>query len=365
MTSSNDEMKKIQELMYQIHKSLYSLEYNYSSIRKDLDELTRDFHYVIKKMDANYKQIIEEYEEINRARLEVIQEQKNAINAFIRGSLTERIKTFFRPRIATLYHYEPRQLFLRKHHQKKIFLSKIPTITLVTPSFKHGRFIERTIMSVLEQEYPALEYIIQDGGSKDETLEIIERYKQNLKHWESKEDNGQSHALNRGFQHATGEIMAYLNSDDMLLPGTLFYVADFFTKNPHIDVVYGQRIMIDEYDQEVGRWVLPPHDSKVLLWADYVPQETLFWRRSIWEKIGGYVDESFKFAMDWDLLLRFKESGAKFKRLPRFLGAFRGYLVCYSDCSYISCGTHTTLHHFLYSFYIWHCHRYCHTNRHY
>jgi hypothetical protein len=82
-------------------------------------------------------------------------------------------------------------------------------------------------------------------------------------------------------------------------------------------------VLIDEFDQEIGRWVLPPHDNEVLSWADYVPQETLFWRRRIWDKVGGNIDESFQFAMDWDLLLRFRDAGAKFARLPRFLGAFR------------------------------------------
>jgi glycosyltransferase involved in cell wall biosynthesis len=143
-----------------------------------------------------------------------------------------------------------------------------------------------------------------------------------LRHWESRADQGQSHAINLGFAHSSAEIMAYLNSDDLLLPGALHYVANYFAQHPEIDVVYGHRIIIDENDQEIGRWVLPPHNSKVLTVEDFVPQETLFWRRRIWNKVGG-IDESFKFAMDWDLLLRFQHEGAKFKRLPRFLGAFR------------------------------------------
>ena len=117
--------------------------------------------------------------------------------------------------------------------------------------------------------------------------------------------------------------MAYLNSDDMLLSGSLHYGANFFAAHPDIDVVYGHRIVINEIDQEVGRWVLPPHDDEILAWVDYVPQETLFWRRSIWNKAGGHMDESFQFALDWDLILRFRTAGAHFARLPRFLGAFR------------------------------------------
>jgi len=144
-----------------------------------------------------------------------------------------------------------------------------------------------------------------------------------LTHCASAPDRGQAHAINLGFRHVTGDIMAYLNSDDLLLPGTLHYVADYLTRHPEVDVVYGQRVMIDDKGRDVGRWILPPHDDRVLSYADYVPQETLFWRRHIWDKVGGAMDESFQFALDWDLLLRFREAGARMVRLPRFLGAFR------------------------------------------
>jgi hypothetical protein len=130
-------------------------------------------------------------------------------------------------------------------------------------------------------------------------------------------------AVNRGFAHTTGEVMAYLNADDVLLPGTLHVVASYFVAHPEVDVVYGHRVLIDANHQEIGRWVLPPHDVRMLSLTDYVPQETLFWRRSIWERAGGRMDESFRFALDWDVLLRFRDAGARFVRLPRFLAAFR------------------------------------------
>ena len=168
-----------------------------------------------------------------------------------------------------------------------------------------------------------MEYIVQDAASSDDSLEILDRYATSFAHFESRPDNGFGHGINLGFSHATGEIMAYLNSDDLLLPGTLHYVAAHFAQHPEVDVIYGHRVVIDEYDAEIGRWVLPAHDNEVLTWADYVPQETLFWRRSAWDKAGGAIDESFRFAIDWDLLLRFREAGACIKRLPRFLGAFR------------------------------------------
>lgn len=229
--------------------------------------------------------------------------------------------TYFSPLLGRLYQYEPKPLLLP--NKKCNPLTNHPSISIVTPSYNQSHFLDKTISSVLEQNYPTLEYIIQDGGSTDNSVEVIKRYQSSLKHWESKTDRGQSHALNLGFQHATGEIMAYLNSDDILFPNTLHYVADYFNKHPEVDVVYGHRILIDEHDNNIGRWILPNHDDDVLIWADYVPQETLFWRRQIWDKAGGTIDDSFRFAMDWDLLLRFKEANAKFVRLPRVLGAFR------------------------------------------
>ncbi|MCI0702337.1 MAG: glycosyltransferase [Planctomycetia bacterium] len=217
----------------------------------------------------------------------------------------------------------PKVLQVPRRYYRKPRLANPPVISLVTPSFNQGQFLERTIQSVLDQEYPRLEYVIQDGASTDSTAGVLAQYRHRLHHCESRKDNGQSHAINLGFAHTTGEIMGYLNSDDLLLPGSLFAVAKYFATHPDVDVVYGHRVLINAMGDELGRWVLPPHDDEVLKWADYIPQETLFWRRRIWEKSGGRIDESFRFAMDWDLLMRFQAAGAKFYRLPRFLGAFR------------------------------------------
>ena len=173
------------------------------------------------------------------------------------------------------------------------------------------------------RDYPRLEYIVQDGGSIDNSLEVIREHEDKLAGWDSESDNGQTHGINRGMRHTTGEIMAFLNSDDMLLPGSLAYVAAYFQKHPDVDVVYGHRLLIDEQGREIGRWVLPAHDDNAIAYADYIPQETLFWRRRAWEKVGGRLDESFHFALDWDLILRFRSAGMRFVRLPRFLGAFR------------------------------------------
>ena len=227
------------------------------------------------------------------------------------------------PKLGVLDQYPPRPLRVPPSYRRRPTLECPPSISLVTPSFEQALFVERTIRSVLDQDYPRLEYIVQDGGSRDGTLDVLERYRAHLTRCVSARDRGQANALNVGFAETTGEIMAYLNSDDVLLPGALHAVAAAFTEHPEVDVVYGHRVVIDEEDREIGRWVLPPHEDRVLTWADYVPQETLFWRRRIWDRVGGAIDESFRFALDWDLLLRFRDAGARFLRLPRFLGCFR------------------------------------------
>lgn len=228
-----------------------------------------------------------------------------------------------KPRLGNLNQHPPHELCLPAHYYDATPLTVTPKISIVTPSFNQREFIERTLKSVLDQSYPNLEFYVQDGGSDDGTTDVLERYGDRLTGWESCLDDGQAQAINVGFAKTSGEIMAWLNTDDILLPGTLAYVAQYFCCHPEVDIVYGHRILINESDQQIGRWMMPVHDDRILSWADYIPQETLFWRRRIWEKAGGQVDESFKFAMDWDLLVRFRDAGARFARLPRFLGGFR------------------------------------------
>lgn len=234
-----------------------------------------------------------------------------------------RVRSWTRPRIGILKHYEPKPVIVPARYLDVVPPYPAPTISIVTPSYQQGRFIDRTLYSVVSQEYPALEYVVQDGGSTDETIAVLRRFEPRLSSWASERDGGQADAINRGFARTSGEIMAWLNSDDLLLPGALAYVARYFAEHPEVDVVYGQRIMVDDGDAQIGAWILPRHDDRALTLADYVPQETLFWRRRIWEAAGGSVDPSFTFALDWDLLLRFRAAGATMVRLPRFLGAFR------------------------------------------
>jgi len=230
--------------------------------------------------------------------------------------------------IGMLRHYAPRLLkWDERLPGPQAPDAALPQLAIVTPSYGQEKFIERTLRSVLDQVYPKLVYVVQDGGSKDRSAEIIARYASRLHHWESAKDKGQADAIQRGFAHIAAQlgpddIMAWLNSDDLLAPGSLRFVAEYFNRHPDVDVVYGHRIIIDDADRDVGRWIMPRHHPVTLEWVDYVPQETLFWRKRAWDLAGG-IDPSFQFALDWDLLARFQQAGCRMVRVPYFLGAFR------------------------------------------
>ena len=175
----------------------------------------------------------------------------------------------FRPKIGRFYHYRPRAL--RHPEGYEASASELsPTITIVTPSFNQHQFVKATIDSVLAQNYPALRYHVQDAASTDGTVDLLKTYDGKLS-WSSVPDHGQAHGLNVGFRSfgGDGDIMAYLNSDDVLMPGALAYVAKAFADNPDVDVVYGHRICIDEDGMEIGRWILPKHDPVAIKWFDF------------------------------------------------------------------------------------------------
>jgi hypothetical protein len=222
-------------------------------------------------------------------------------------------------------HYAPRPVEPERFPSPRLPLERLPRFAVVTPSFQHGKFLEATLQSVLEQPGVRMDYVVQDGGSTDETVGLLSHYAPRLKHCSSEADKGQADALRRGFARTEGgpnDIMAYLNSDDLFMPGAVRFVAEYFAKHPEVDVVYGHRVLIDEAGNEVGRWLAPRRSCDDLRLFDLIPQETLFWRRRIYERVGG-IDASFGFAVDWDLLLRFAAAGARFERLPWFLGLFR------------------------------------------
>jgi Glycosyl transferase family 2 len=244
--------------------------------------------------------------------------QELAANATRRATI-RRFR--LRPPMWTFEQHPPRLLDLRSFPPAPPLPANVPRIAMVTPSYNHGRYLDATIDSILKQNYPNLHYHIQDGASLDGTLDIL-RSRGDVVSWRSQPDSGQSQAINRGFADTDSDIMAYLNSDDTLLPGTLAYVANFFLAHPDVDIVYGHRVFIDRDGLEVGRAVLPAHHGKTLRYADYIPQETMFWRRRVWQAVGP-IDETFHYALDWDFLLRAQDKGFKFRRLPRFLACFR------------------------------------------
>lgn len=179
-----------------------------------------------------------------------------------------------------------------------------PLISIVTPSYNQASFLEETIRSVLLQGYPNLEYVVIDGGSDDRSIEIIKRYERWLAHWVSEPDQGQSHAINKGFARATGQIFAWLNSDDVYEPRVLQQVATHLERNPECKLVYGNGCYVDLDGQKYDRcdWI-QPFDRRHFLTFNFILQPAAFWRRSLWEQAGP-LDVQYHYAMDWEWLIR-------------------------------------------------------------
>jgi FkbM family methyltransferase len=277
----------------------------------------------VTKTNSDLRRAVEKASALTYAPLPARIFRYGQIEAYIyQKKLTEFLVKKCQGQVGVLSQHKPRKMRVEKFPPPSRSASEWPSIAIVTPSFMQGSYLERTIKSVLSQNYPKLSYIVQDGGSKDNSVEIIKANESRLAHWESAPDGGQADAIALGFKDRTEDIMAWLNSDDILMPGALAYIGDYFAANPSVDVIYGHRVVIDENDKELGRWVLPEHYSEILKWADYVPQETLFWRRKLFNEVGG-IDTSFRFAIDWDLLVKFVRANANIVRLPYFLGCFR------------------------------------------
>jgi len=178
-------------------------------------------------------------------------------------------------------------------------------ISIVIPSFNQGKFIERTIESVLGQKYIDVEIIVIDGGSTDGTVEILKKYGDKIK-WISEKDNGQTEAINKGMRMATGEIMAYLNSDDTYETDTLHVVSKYFEENPKAMIVCGKGRHIDENDKYINDYPTEKVDVNVLKIKCPICQPTVFWRRKLWEDIGDF-NEKLNYAMDYQYWLRVAE----------------------------------------------------------
>ncbi len=193
---------------------------------------------------------------------------------------------------------------------------------MVTPSFNQVNFLEATILSVLGQGYPNLEYIVMDGGSTDGSVEIIERYADRFAHWQSAKDAGQSAALNQGFARATGDILCWINSDDFFLPGALHRIAELL--GPGVQqpaLAYGACLFFDDAGRSAKVVRPQPHDSTILRTSAYIIQPSAFWTRTLWEKTG-ILENALHFAFDWEWFIR-ASSHAEFMQCPEIFSAYR------------------------------------------
>ncbi|WP_236676227.1 glycosyltransferase family 2 protein [Chryseolinea lacunae] len=180
-------------------------------------------------------------------------------------------------------------------------------ISIITPNYNQGEFLERTILSVLGQGYDRLEYIIIDGGSTDNSLAIIKKYEQHLAYWVSEKDAGLYDALNKGFAKATGDIMGWLNSDDILMTGALLTVHDAFSRFPQVKWVTGMPSSIDEQDRIISFQPVQSWSRLKIVSGQYrwIQQESTYWRRELWQASGARLDPSFSLAGDFELWARF------------------------------------------------------------
>jgi glycosyltransferase involved in cell wall biosynthesis len=197
-----------------------------------------------------------------------------------------------------------------------------PKVSIITPSFRQGRFIETTIRSVLAQDYPNIEYIIVDGGSKDETVDIIKKYEGKLAWWVSEKDNGHADALNKGFSHASGDILAWLNSDDIYFPGAVSEAVAFLTAHPEVGMVYADANLIDDEGKAIGKFASKQTNYRRMLDGSvHIPQATTFYRADLWHQVGP-LDLSLFYSFDYDLWVRMAKV-KEVRYLPRMWAYFR------------------------------------------
>ncbi len=197
----------------------------------------------------------------------------------------------------------------------------LPKISIITPSYNQAQYLEQTILSVLQQNYEALEFIIIDGGSTDGSLEVIRKYEDRLAFYVSEKDRGQAHALNKGMARATGEILAYLNSDDLYLPGAFAAVVNYLRDNPECEWVCGDTLMFGEgRNDEVVSANVPRTPAHALSWSYTAPQPGMFWKR---ELLSEGFDEQWRYCFDHELYVRLLLAGHKCEHLRVTLAAYR------------------------------------------
>ena len=203
-----------------------------------------------------------------------------------------------------------------------------PKISIVTPNFNGATYLEKTIKSILDQQYPNLEYIIVDGGSTDKSVEIIKRYENHLAYWISESDDGLYHALNKGFSMTSGEIMGWLNSDDMLHQKSLFTIAEIF-QHREVEWIQGLHSWFDEKGRtfKVEKVNLKSKYNYLLkeyhnTFSPFVQQESTYWKRAIWDRAGGFISTKYKLAGDFELWMRFFQHGDLYLT-SSLIGGFR------------------------------------------
>lgn len=200
-------------------------------------------------------------------------------------------------------------------------MSPLPVVSIVTPSYNQVSFLEETILSVLKQDYPNIEYIIVDGGSDDGSLDIIKKYENRLAYWVSEKDRGQTNALIKGFARATGKYLGWLCSDDILEPSMVSISVDYHLRYPGIGLTYGDRIRIDAKGNIYSSERFPAFRHCYIRWGFSIPQETTLFRRDVYDSVGG-LDESLKMAMDFDLWCKISNV-FELLHIPAYLGRFR------------------------------------------
>jgi glycosyltransferase involved in cell wall biosynthesis len=199
-----------------------------------------------------------------------------------------------------------------------------PKITIITPSYNQGQFIEETILSVLCQNYPNLEYMVFDGGSNDNTVEIIKKYEDYIDYWESNKDRGQSDAINKGFRKTTGDIVTWLNSDDLFFPNTLFNIAKLFKeKGNYRQIIYGEGdYLIDKYNIGLYNKTAKLAKKHPLELVDYIIQPSCFWGKVVIDEIG-LLSENLHYGFDWDWFITAKRHDIPFTFTPQRFSVYR------------------------------------------
>jgi glycosyltransferase involved in cell wall biosynthesis len=202
-------------------------------------------------------------------------------------------------------------------------LDSYPLISVVIPSFNQGEYIEETLLSVLGQGYPRLEIIVIDGGSTDNTVVILEKYSSQLTYWHSKKDKGQADAINQGMSLSSGDVLCWLNSDDMYLPGTLLSIGKHFSnKFDSYQLVYGAAVVLNQAGGklQINAANTAPFDPLKLTYFDYIIQPSSFWTRKLWEK-AGKLDIDYNYVLDWEWFIRASKI-ATIEYIPKF------YAIC-------------------------------------